>query len=100
MNRTVLNRTLLNTSGVNLSRLNQSGLAPLRGIRYGMEFRDDIRLTEGGRPRFISLGGLSAFRLIAKHPATHPATRRVRLSSLRAVALIRLNNKSVFKFIN
>lgn len=96
MNRTVLNRTLLNTSGMNLSRLNQSGLAPLRGIRYGMEFRDDIRLTEGGRPRFISLGGLSAFRLIAKHPAT----RRVRLSSLRAVALIRLNNKSVFKFIN
>lgn len=96
MNRTVLNRTLLNTSIVNLSRLNQSGLAPLRGIRYGMEFRDDIRLTEGGRPRFISLGGLSAFRLVAKRPAS----RRIRLSSLRSVALVRISNNSVFKLLN
>ena len=42
MNRTVLNRTLLNTSVLCQSRLNQSGLAPLRGIRYEMELRDDI----------------------------------------------------------
>lgn len=96
MNRSVLNRTLLNTGVLNQSRLNQSGLASLRGIRYEIELRDDIRLTEGGRPRFISFGGLSAFRLIAKRPTT----RRIRLSSLRSVAFIRLNNKSVFKFIN
>lgn len=96
MNRSVLNRTLLNTGVLNQSRLNQSGLASLRGIRYEMESRDDIRLTEGGRLRFISSSGLSAFRLLAKRPTT----RRIRLSSLRAVAFIRLNNKSVFKFIN
>ena len=96
MNRTALNRTLLNMNVLCQSRLNQSGLASQRGFRYEMEFQDDIRLTEGGRPRFISSGGASAFRLLAKRPAT----RRIRLSSLRAVALIRLSSNSVFKFIN